>query len=398
MTDPLGQSQVLSYLKGLSKKKYHFTLISFEKVDRFQKFGDEIKKITDSHHIDWYPLSYTKNPPVISTLYDIMRMYMLARRLHLKKKFSIVHCRGYITAMAGIWLKKKYGVRFLFDMRAFFADERVEGGLWNLNHPLYRLIYQYFKRREKVFLKESDYTISLTRKGAEIIREKICPDAKLNIEIIPCCADLDLFDYKRFNELFIRQKRKKLGIADNTLVVSYSGSVGTWYMLDEMLDFFKALLNHRPQSVFLFITNEPAAKIIAAATAKQIDTGKLIIHTVPYSRVPEYLMVSDVSVFFIKPVFSKMASSPTKQGEIMGMGIPLICNDHVGDTGDIVRDTECGWVINDFNEQEYAKAIEKINSLLMIDRDKIRQGAAKYYSLEKGIEKYASVYEKLLAH
>jgi hypothetical protein len=169
-------------------------------------------------------------------------------------------------------------------------------------------------------------------------------------------------------------------------------------MLDEMLDFFKALLNHRPQSVFLFITNESAAKIIAAATAKQIDTGKLIIHTVPYSRVPEYLMVSDVSVFFIKPVFSKMASSPTKQGEIMGMGIPLICNDHVGDTGDIVRDTECGWVINDFNEQEYAKAIEKINSLLMIDRDKIRQGAAKYYSLEKGIEKYASVYEKLLAH
>ena len=37
LTDPLGQSQILPYLKGLAKHGYQFTILSFEKKDRFQK-------------------------------------------------------------------------------------------------------------------------------------------------------------------------------------------------------------------------------------------------------------------------------------------------------------------------------------------------------------------------
>ena len=35
MTDPLGQSQVLPYLIGLTKEGYQFTILSFEKKERF---------------------------------------------------------------------------------------------------------------------------------------------------------------------------------------------------------------------------------------------------------------------------------------------------------------------------------------------------------------------------
>jgi glycosyltransferase involved in cell wall biosynthesis len=396
MTDPLGQSQVLSYLKGLSKKNYSITLISFEKLQRFVKSQDEIKSITDTYHIDWRALSYTKNPPVVSTLYDIMRLYFLVKRLHDEKRFDIVHCRGYITALIGLWLKRSRGVRFIFDMRGFFADERVEGGVWNLSNPVFKWIYHYFKRKEKVFFTESDYTISLTKKGKEIIQQQICPDAKMNIEVIPCCADLDLFDYKRFTESVKSDKRKELNIAGNAFVISYSGSIGTWYMLDEMLDFFKSLLNKKPDSVFLFITNDSAEKIISAASKKNIDLNTIKIINSTYRSMPDYLSVSDVSIFFIKPVFSKMASSPTKQGEIMGMGIPIICNDRVGDTGEIIRESEAGLVINNFNEEEYLSVIEKTSALALIAKEKIRAAGEKYYSLEKGIEKYATVYEQVL--
>ena len=37
LTDPLGQSQVLPYLFWLSKKGYHFTVLSFEKKERLKK-------------------------------------------------------------------------------------------------------------------------------------------------------------------------------------------------------------------------------------------------------------------------------------------------------------------------------------------------------------------------
>lgn len=67
MTDPLGQSQVLSYLKELGKHGFSFHLISFEKKDRMEEHGDFIQRYCDEAGIKWYPQSYRKNPPVIST-------------------------------------------------------------------------------------------------------------------------------------------------------------------------------------------------------------------------------------------------------------------------------------------------------------------------------------------
>ena len=43
MTDPLGQSQVLPYIIGLQQKGIAFTLISFEKIERFKEEGAAIK-------------------------------------------------------------------------------------------------------------------------------------------------------------------------------------------------------------------------------------------------------------------------------------------------------------------------------------------------------------------
>ena len=36
-------------------------------------------------------------------------------------------------------------------MRGFWPDERVEGGLWNLQNPLYKLVYNYFKKKKETF-------------------------------------------------------------------------------------------------------------------------------------------------------------------------------------------------------------------------------------------------------
>ena len=42
LTDPLGQSQILPYLAGLSEAGYTITIISFEKPDRFSLYRDKI--------------------------------------------------------------------------------------------------------------------------------------------------------------------------------------------------------------------------------------------------------------------------------------------------------------------------------------------------------------------
>ena len=74
MTDPLGQSQVLPYLTELTKKGVDFHLISFEKEEKFVVHQKTIQGICDRAKIQWHPLSYTKKPPLLSTIYDVWRM------------------------------------------------------------------------------------------------------------------------------------------------------------------------------------------------------------------------------------------------------------------------------------------------------------------------------------
>ena len=86
-------------------------------------------------------------------------------------------------------MKRKHGVKFIFDMRAFYADERVDGKLWNLKNPVFRLVYNYFKKKEIAFLAEADHSISLTGKGKDIIHTwNHISNQPVPVEVIPCCA------------------------------------------------------------------------------------------------------------------------------------------------------------------------------------------------------------------
>lgn len=395
MTDPLGQSQVIPYIEGLSKLGYKFTLISFEKPDRFEKFSTEISERLKRSNIDWVPLSYTKKPPVLSTVYDLWRMEKKAFALHAEKTFSIVHCRSYISAFVGLAMKKKFDTKFLFDMRGFYADERVDGKIWNLKNPLYNSIFKFFKQKEKDFLSQADYTISLTEAGKKILQARNeIPNQPIPIQVIPCCADLDLFSPNSVDEKLKTELRKKFQLTGNEFVLSYLGSIGTWYMLDEMLDFFKRLLEKKPDAKFLFITNESVENILGKAMQKNVPANAFLISPAKHKEVPTFLSLSNWNLFFILPVFSKQASSPTKQGEIMGMGIPYVCNTGVGDVDEIVAATGSGLIVNDFTLNDYDRVIAQMLKR-NANENEITNGAEKYYSLQQGVEKYFSVYHQL---
>ena len=392
MTDPLGQSQVIPYLQGLTKKGYSFTLVSFEKEERFEKNRATIAALLQQSNIDWEPLPYTKKPPVFSTLWDLWKMKSTAISLHRKKQFKIIHCRSYISAIVGMQMQQQFGVKFIFDMRGFYADERVEGGIWKLSNPVFKQVYDFFKKKEQQFLSSADFTISLTKKGRDIIHSWTnIKNQPIPIQVVPCCADLDLFSEKSIDADLLQMLRTQFSLTGNEFVLSYLGSVGTWYMLEEMLDFFKCLLRFKPDAKFLFITGEPASDILTKAKTRNISETCFIITPAPHKQVPTYLALSNCSIFFIKPVFSKSASSPTKQGEIMGMGMPHICNAGVGDVDDII-DEKSGVLIKNLNDAEYEKAIQKLLNTVF-DKEYIRSRSQKIYSLSEGVDRYQQVYQ-----
>lgn len=393
MTDPLGQSQVLPYLRELSNHGYEFHLVSFEKHERFLAHKKHIQQICDDANIQWHPQDYHISGGLKKTFKQIRKMNKVAKYLHQRHSFQIVHCRSYIAAMAGLKLKRRMGVKMIFDMRGFWADERVDGGLWNLSNPLYKRIYNYFKRKEIQYLNESDYTISLTKTGKdEIYSWPEFGSKKPQIEIIPCCVDLDLFNKKNIQHEKVSRLKSSLKIKEQDYVLGYVGSIGTWYMLDEMLDYFKTLKEGKPNAKFLFISGEHPKLIMEQVQAKNISESDIIITSCLHKDVPLHIAAFDTSIFFIKPSYSKKASSPTKQGEIMAMGIPLICNSGVGDTDFVVKKFNAGKVIDQFDQKAYEQALIDENNF---DKANIINGAIEFFSLKEGVNKYLKVYQTL---
>lgn len=394
MTDSLGQSQVLPYLKGLSKEGYRFQLISFEKPERFEKYRETIQRFCNEAGIDWHPLMYTKNPPLLSTVWDVFRMKRLAKQLHETHRFSTVHCRSYIAALVGRNMKSRFGTKFIFDMRGFWADERIDGKIWSLSNPVFKAVYGYFKRKEIQFFREADYIISLTENGKQEIQSwKSLKGYDLKIQVIPCCVDLQLFDPKKIAQESLTALKKDLKISTDQRVLGYVGSIGTWYMLPEMLDYFAEFQRVHPSSVLLFVTNEQPESIRSIAAEKGISAESLRIVSCLHHEVPKYIALFNQSIFFIRPTYSKKASSPTKQGEIMAMGIPLICNAGVGDTDYIVQKFQAGKVIQECSVANYREAIQ---TEIQFSPETIQHGAHVFFSLEEGIKRYLQVYRAVI--
>ena len=215
------------------------------------------------------------------------------------------------------------------------------------------------------------------------------------IQVIPCCVDLDLFNPKKVDLTEVISLKAQLNIDSTQKVLGYVGSIGTWYMLSEMLDYFKVYLTKNENSIFLFVTGEKPQNILEEAKHKGLSENNIKVTSCLHQQVPTYISLFSESIFFIRPTYSKKASSPTKQGEIMAMGIPLVCNSGVGDTDEVVRKYKAGGVINDFNNKSYKTVID---NQLDFNKEEMQKGAKEFYSLENGIQKYLEVYQAILTN
>jgi len=396
MTDPLGQSQVIPYLQGLSKKEFHFFLLSCEKEKAFAQNEAAVKNMLDGYNIEWIPISYTKNPPVLSTLKDIINLRKKAKQIHLQHGIDMVHTRPGIPALVGLWMKQTMGIKFLHDIREFYADSRVDGGIWKTSNPLYCIIYRFFKNKETEQIEQSDGMVCLTYAAEKIIQQDPGYKKAIPLTVIPCCADLNLFDPSKIHPAQKDQLKTALGITERDFIISYIGSIGGWYMTAAMLRFCKRLSDKNAEAKFLFISPHNHDIIAAEAAKYGLPADKLIVKHGKRNEVPALLSLSSYSLFFIKPCFSKLSSSPTKHGEIMAMGIPVITNSGVGDVKEIVDQYHAGYVVNDFSDATFNSVIDKMIAGNAFDAAGIRSGAVEFYSLEKAVELYDEIYNAIL--
>ncbi len=390
-TDPIGQSQVIPYLKGLARKGIGITLLTFDKKEYLSNYGhlSSIKNEFKEAGIKWACLRYHKKPPVISTFIDVLNGIFTGIPIVYKNRINCIHARSYVAALIGLILKRLFKLRFIFDMRGFWADERVEGRVWRKKG----LIYNIAKFLEKRFLLDSDEVIVLTQKAKAII-DSFDYSVKADINVIPCMVDTESFKFS----IDERQRvRNKYGLSSK-FVFLYSGSLEYWYMKDKMLDFFLIAREFIANSHLLILSNMDKKYIENLFVSKGIGKDSfLILERIPYREMPKFISASDTGFFFITPVFSKKASSPTKFAEFMSCGLPVITNSGIGDLDEIITSYKVGTIVREFSKEEYTNRLR--DHMKLIENGAIKENCIKLangiFALKSGVERYSEIYNRL---
>jgi glycosyltransferase involved in cell wall biosynthesis len=398
MLDPLGQSQVLPYLRELSNLGVHFTLLSFEQPAALMTQGadriEALRRQLAEQKIEWHWLRYHQTPSLPATIFDVVNGIRYGRRLVRQNRIDLVHARSHIAATIALSLKRSFGLKMVFDVRGLMADEYVDANHWRKESVPYRLT----KAMERRGFKDSEGVVTLTEAIWPIIKEWEGLRGRENVvhAVVPCCADLELF---RFRESDREQRRREMGLADRFVLV-YSGSIDGWYLTEEMVDFFATATRRRPDAHVLWITPGKHERIRSLMQQRGIPNDRYTVIAAASHEVPSYLSASDVGVAFIKPCFSKLASSPTKYAEYLACGLPLVINAGIGDSDALVLEESAGVLIDEFSENEYQSAAAHVEGLLRDQagtRALTRDVAERLFDVQKvGVERYARLYEAVL--
>jgi len=389
LTDPLGQSQILPYLQGLSKD-YRIHILSCEKPDVYQQRAAVIQELVDKTGIQWHFVNFRNSPPVLGSWLMQRELRKKAKTIIKDMDISMLHCRSYPAGIIGMALGRKFDFPWLFDMRGFWPEERKDRHIWDLKNPLYLMVYNWFKHKEKQLFSSASHIISLTWKAKEILMMQFDVGAD-RISVIPCASDSGHF-YKRDANAALKAS---LGFQPGHKILAYSGSLGSCYLLDEMLLFFKAGLSVNPQLRMLFYSPK-AYHTMVLERAAQLGLMPEFVKCAFFSReeLPEALSIVDYGVMFFEPSFSIQASSPTKHGEFLSMHIPVVTNAGVGDLERILAEKPTGIIVHDFSEKEMLKAWQALVKNDFLSEDYNDQ-AKKWYELAQGIDNYSLVYGKI---
>lgn len=394
LLDPLGGSQILPYLHSIRQHPRPLHILSYEKPARFKAGGELLKAELASFGIGWTPLSFTTHFGKLGKLWDLSRMYEVALYLQLKHRFGVIHCRSYQAMQVGALLSKLTGVKVLFDMRGLWVDERVDGDIWKLDNSIDASIFKLYKHVESSLLLSASHIVALTERVVPELY-KLSPDMSAPITVIPCCADFEHFILPTAKQRMAT--RQELGLPENAFVLSYLGSLGTWYMLDEMLQLFGQAAAEREEVHFLLITKDWRAEHEALITALGLShlRTRIHVHEAKRDQVPAYIGCSDLMLSFIKPAYSKMASSPTKIAEALAVGVPVVSNAGIGDIDDMTTRLQAGAVIDLDKPDSLFTIVSSLDSLKKMGGPKLRTRAKSELDLHVAALSYKKIYEQL---
>jgi glycosyltransferase involved in cell wall biosynthesis len=376
-------------IRNILPKNYKIILVTSEQK-HLALTAEEIKKINEEgqeKNMMFHPLPYERFGwrKMIDTALQVRQLARLAK----KEKIKVIH--SFCTPAGGIavLVSKLTGLPIIADSFEPHAEVMVENGTWKKNS----LSFKILRRLEQALTRKAVSFIGTTSAMKEYAKTRYNTEIK-DLFVKPACVNFSQFSPGEKDKELL----KKYGL-ENKIVGIYAGKLGGIYLKEELFDLIKSCYDFwGDQFRFFMITNaskeEIDAEIKRTGLPQEIVISKFCFH----HEVSRHLSLGDFGINPVKPGPSRRYCTSIKDGEYWAKGLPIVITKDISDDSEIIRENGIGVELRELNEDNYKKAICKIDELLKTDKkilqEKIFNIAKKYrdYSIAETI--YSSIYGK----
>jgi len=388
LEDPLVHSQVVAYLAGLAERGHVVHLMTFDQPtltpERSRRLAEDLRR----RGIVWHRRRYHKRPSLPATAFDVLAGGLAAARLVRRHRLDAIHARNHMPAAMALIAAWFANFRLIFDLRGLMAEEYADAGNWKAGGIPYRLT-QWVQRAA---LRRADGVVTLTEAvRPHLSATKAGPETTL---VIPCCADVERIAERAPER---DDARAELGVGERPTMV-YVGKFTGWYMEREMADFLSVARRSQPDLLFLIVTQADPAPMLRELDRVGIDSADYRVLRAEPEEIGRYLAAADVGLSFIRPCFSKISSSPTKIGEYLAAGLPVVSTAGIGDVDALLREDRVGALVEELSSAGYEAALAALRELREDPGlgQRCSDVAARKLSLrEVGIPRYDALYCRL---
>jgi len=390
LDDPLAHTQVVAYLAGLAAAGHDVHLLTFEPGRLTRSRRRHWRERMAARGITWHGLRYHKRPSLPATILDTLSAAALIAWWSCRLKLDVVHARAHVPAAMAL-IARTFSRRppaLVFDIRGLMAEEYEEAGRWQPGGLPSRIT----RAVQRAAIKRADRVVILTERARQGLFDE---SERAKVHVIPCCADLSQISAGHAARDRVREQ---LGL-DGAKVMVYVGKFPSWSMPSEMAAFFAAASELVDRAHFLILTQSDGGPIVSELERSGVAPGRYTITSAPHDEVGAYLAAGDFAITFIRPAPSTIVQSPTKLGEYLGAGLPVLHSAGIGDL-DALMSEQIGVRVDEHSTDAHRAAASAIMSLVEDagTRERCELAAGRTMSLQTvGIPRYLELYASLAA-
>jgi glycosyltransferase involved in cell wall biosynthesis len=278
-------------------------------------------------------------------------------------KPDLVHCHDLDTLYAGIKVKKHIGCPVIYDAHEDYPT------LMSLYLPWIMLPFlSYFENR---LLLSVDHIITASSELSKKFRNQV------DLPITTIGNFQSLKPYTVLQEMDILKAREDLGLSPQDYVVAYIGGFTKNRELLPLIDAIKEMPN-----VKLLLWGDGYQRNAVESAIINIPN----IHYygwLPAEKVPLYTSLADVIYYCLDSNYpGAVFNAPNTLSNAMAAGRPIIANP-IGDLGQIIKETNCGLLIDNVTPTNIKMAINQL-------RDPVLKAQLGLNGKKAAIEKYNS--------